>query len=305
MKLTKPMIKIFARIAKGVRTIEGLKEAEHKSGNWITEVLQELEKEGFIIKKRNYSLRGSRIAIEIANTSHAQKFKETLFQYPTIRFEEILADSRLLFLAALSEDWINTKTAAKLSRVSRYIIDRNRPKLKNRGVIIKKNGLYKINERAWPLLKDFLIAYKNYSTIQGYVKWKFNDEIIFEVDSEKLVQGSITGFARYCEYGVKINTIHILCKLPESKLSKEEIFVHSLFEINDPRTLYLSLVFYLKNKLDKKKINPIAMKYSRYTMFNNFLKILKSDKNISIEGLPNFERKDFNRVAGLYGVKNV
>ena len=200
---------------------------------------------------------------------------------------------------------MDTKTATKLSKISKYIINKNRPMLKNRGLIVKKNGLYKINEKAWPLLKEFLIAYKNYSTIQGYVKWKFNDEVIFEVDSEKLVQGSITGFAKYREHGVKINTINILCRIPESKLSKEEIFVHSLFEINDPRTLYLAATFYLKNKLDKNKTNLIAMKYSKYTMFNKFLKILKSDKNVEIEGLPKFERKDFKRVASLYGVKIV
>ena len=48
------------------------------------------------------------------------------------------------------------------------------------------------------------------------------------------------------------------------------------------------------------------MKYGKYTMFNSFMKLLKiSDENVKLEGLPEFERKDFNRVKSIYGVKNV
>ena len=178
--------------------------------------------------------------------------------------------------------------------------------LKNRGFIIQKKSLYKVNEKSWPLLKEFLIAYKNYAMINGYVKWKYQDEIIFEVDGKDLVRGSQTGFAKYRDYGININIISSLCKIPEAKLSKEEIFVHSLFEVNDPRTIYLALTFYLKNNLRHEKVLPIAMKYGKYTLFDNLVKLLKVQKyNLILDGLPEFDRKEFNRIAGMYGVKNV
>ena len=178
MKLSKPMIRTFTLVTRGVNTIETIAKAQHKSVNWITEVLQDLEKEAFIVKKGNYSIKRSRILIEIASTYHALKLKELLFSYPGISFENVLTESRLLFLAAISEDWMNLKRAAELSGISKYIIERYRPQLKSRGIIVKKNKLYKLNEKAWPLLKEFIVAYKNYSTIEGNIKWKYNEEIL-------------------------------------------------------------------------------------------------------------------------------
>jgi len=303
MRLSRPMIEIFARIAHGNKAIESLARAQNKSVNWISEIVQELEKEGFVIKNKSFKIKGSRISIELSNTNHAIKLKELIFEYPTIKFEDILSDSKLLFLASLSEDWIDIKALINLSQISKYMIDRYRPMMKNRGIIIQRKRLYKINENAWPLLKEFLIAYKNYSLITGVVKWKYQNEIIFEVDRKDLVNGSITGFAKY---NIKINFISVLCRVPDKKLSKEEIFVHSLFEVHDPRTLYLALTFYLKNKLNYKKVLPIAMKYGKYTIFNSMISLLKSKEDkIKIEKLPEFERTDFRRIASMYGVKNV
>jgi len=303
MRLSRSMIEIFARIARGNNTIESLAKAQNKSVNWTGEIIQELEKEGFVIKNKSFKLKGSRIAVEISNTDHATKLKELIFKYSAMKFEDILSDSKLLFLASLSEDWIDMKTLTNLSQISKYMIDRYRPMMKNRGIIIQKKRLYKINENAWPSLREFLIAYKNYSPINGVVKWKYQNEIIFEVDRDNLVSGSITGFARY---NIKINFISVLCRVPDKKLTKEEIFVHSLFEVNDSRTLHLALTFYLKNKLNYKKVLPIAMKYGEYTMFENMMILLKSKEDkIKLESLPKFERTDFKRIARMYGVKNV
>ena len=300
------MIKMFREIARESRTIKDLAISQKKSVNWITEVLQDLERGGFIVKKRSYEIKGSRIAIELANTEHAAKFKDLIFQYPTIKFEELLSDSKLLFLAALTEDWMTIEIATNLSKISKYMVERYRPMLMNRGIIVKKGNLYKINDKAWPKLKEFLAAYRNYSRIKGYVKWKYQDEVIFEVDNEDLIQGTITGFSKYADYGIKVNTISILCRVPKEQLSKEEIFVHSLFELNDPRTLYIALTFYIKDNLIYKKVMPLAIKYGKYTLFENFIKLLDIRINkIKLDGLPEFERNEFNRIANIYGVKNV
>lgn len=306
MKLNRAMIITFREVIHGKNSMKKLAATLNKSNNRISGIIRDLEKEGFIIKRFNYTMNRSRKIIEVANTQHALKIKELIFQYPTIKFENILSDSKLLFLAALSEDWITIEIASELSKISKYMIDRYKPMLKNRGIIIKKNNLYKINEKSWPTLKEFLIAYKNYFIINGNLKWKYQNEILFEVDSEDLIQGTITGFARYKDYNLKVNVISVLCKLPQAKLSKEEIFAHSLFEVNDSRTLHLALTFYLKNKLIYKKILQISMRYGKYTMFENMIKILKSKaEKIQLELLPIFDRNDFKRIASIYGVKNV
>ncbi|MEK6792540.1 MAG: hypothetical protein AABX96_03040 [Nanoarchaeota archaeon] len=305
MRLTKPMLKAFSHIIQGENTITQLAKALNKSIYWTSRVLQNLEKEAFITKIRSHSLLKSRVLIEIAQTPHAIKLRELLFTYTGINFEEILADSRILFLAAICEDWMNISIIKELSGVSSYIIDRYRPKLKNRGVIIYKNGLYRLNQEGWMLLKEFVLMYKNYSNI-GEIKWKYNEEIILEVHNEKLLQGAITGLYAYKKYGINIGVISVLCYLPKKELSKEEIFIHSLFEVDDPRTLNLALTFYLKNKLNYNKTLPIAMKYSKYTMFENFVRLLDTKEDIlNLDTLPTFDHKDFIRIAGMYGVKHV
>lgn len=300
------MTRVFAQVIHGASTLKRIALALDKSLNWISEIVNQLEDGGFIIKKRGHNLNGSRISVEVSGTNHALKLKELMFKYQTLNFEKILADSKLLFLAALSEDWVNIKEASKLSKVSKYMIARYRKSLMNRGIITRKNALYKVNSKAWPILHEFLLAYKNYSTLNGDVRWRYQDEIIFSVDSENLVMGSTTGLIRYRDYGIPVRIVSALCRLPEKKLFKEEIFVHSLFELEDPRTLYLALTFYLKNKLKYKKVLSVAMRYGKFTMFQNLVKLVKTtEKKIKLEALPAFDRLDFKRVAYMYGVKNV
>ena len=305
MRLTKPMLKAFSHIIQGENTLTQLAKALNKSIYWTSRVLVSLEKEAFITKVRSPGLTKSRVLIAIAQTPHAIKLRELFFTYAGINFEEILSDSRILFLVAISEDWMSLSIVKELSGISLYLIDRYRPKLKNRGVILRKNGLYKLNEKGWPLLREFVVSYRNYSNIGG-VKWKYDKEIIFEVQNEKLLQGTITGLYAYKNYGINIGVISSLCYLPKKKLSKEEIFVHSLFEVDDPRTLNLALTFYLKTNLQYKKVLPIAMRYGKYSMFENFVKLLDTKEDIlKLEGLPTFDHKDFIRIADMYGVKHV
>ena len=304
--LSNPMIQVLKQIVHGAATRERIAQAQKKSVNRITEVLNQLEKEKFITKKKAYRLKGSRITIEIASTAHATKLKELMFQYPSIKFEEILSNSKLSLLTVASEDWITLEEASKVSKVSKHMMMRYTRMLQNRGVLIKKNKKYKVNEKAWPLLKEFLIAYKNDAVINGAVKWKYQNEVLFEVDDEKLVQGSRTGLSRYADYGIKVFVVKILCRLPKAPLSKEEVFVHSLFQIEDVRTLSLAIVFYIKGKLQYEKVVPLAMKYGKYTMFEDIRAMIGAkEERVQRGSLPIFDRREFMRIAKMYGLKDV
>ena len=85
MRLNRSMIKVFTQIARGSNTIEKLVLLSKKSRNFISEVLTDLEKEGFISKKKSF-IDGSRISVGVSNSYHAIKFKELIFEYPTINF---------------------------------------------------------------------------------------------------------------------------------------------------------------------------------------------------------------------------
>jgi len=300
------MIQIFEEVAQGANTRELLAARLKKSLNWISEILNQLEEEGFVIKNRCYTSASSRIRIELSGTQYSMRMKELAIEYQAIKLEDILANVKLLYLAALCEDWISMQEASKLCKISIHTIRKINKGLMDRGIIIRKNRLYTINSKMWLLLRQFLVEYKNYGNYPGQVKWRFQDEAIFKVTKENNIQGSTSGFYQYKDYGVTVGVISALCTLPKRELSKEEIFVHSLFEVDDPRTLHLAMAFYLKNKLNYSKVLPIAMKFGKYTLFINLMRLFDAkDKKIKLDQLPMFDRNDFIRILDLYEVKNV
>lgn len=306
MRLTKPMLAAYKKIIHGANTLNILATKLHKSANRISEILSELEKEGLVRRKQHYLRQGSRLGIEISGTNYSLRLRELMIKYQSLQFEDILADSKLLFLAALSEDWISMREALKLCRVSKHTVNRYIRSFLNRGIVQKQSGLYTLNAKMWPVLKQFILEYKNYGLVDGNIKWRFQEEMIVEVDREEKVQGEISGLARYRDYGVYVGVISVLCYIPQKRLGPEEIFVHSLFEVDDPRTLHLAATFYLRNRLKYSKVLPIAMKYGKYTLFQNFMKIFESEQDLlQLDLLPPFDRNDFRRIAHMYGVKNV
>ncbi len=306
MYLTKSMLAAYKEIIHGANTIDKLAAKLHKSPNRLSEIISELVKEEFIIRKQEYHQQGSRLVIKISGTNYSLRLRELMIEYQSIKFEDLLAESKLLFLAAIGEDWISMGEALRLCQVSRHTVNKYIRSFLNRGIVQKQHGLYTLNVKMWPLLKQFIIDYKNYGLVDGHIKWRFQKEMIFEVDREDNLRGELSGLARYQNYGVYVGVISALCYLPKKKLSKEEIFLHSLFEVDDPRTLHLAATFYLKNKLKYQRVLPIAMKYGKYTLFQSFMKIFESEQNfLKLDLLPPFDRKDFKHIAQMYGVKNV
>jgi predicted transcriptional regulator len=300
------MLTAYKEIIHGANTIDTLAVKLHKSTNRSSEIISELVKNGFIVRKQEYHQQASRFVIEISGTNYSLRLKELIIKYQSIKFENILAGSKLLFLAALSEDWISLREALRLSRISKHTVNRYIHSFLHRGLIQKQHGLYALNQKMWSVLRQFILDYKNYDIVNGHIHWRYQGEMIFEVDREGKVQGEISGLARYQDYGVLVRVISALCYTPQKRLSKEEIFVHSLFEIDDPRTLHLAATFYVKNRLKYYKVLPVAMKYGKYTMFQSFMKKFASGLDLlKLDLLPPFDRKDFKRIAHMYGVKNV
>lgn len=306
MKLTKSMLKAFGLAVRDTETLPELAQALRKSRNWVSKVISELAEEGYLTKERSAGLHQSRVKVSLAGTPYALKLKELLFQYKTIDFSPILCGVRLDLLAALCLDWKDLRLASEQSGVSLAAVRLYAKQLLNRGVLQRQGRLYRVNQKAWPLLQGFLQELRNYSLLNGALKWKYKGEILFAIDDEKLKRGIYTGFASYADFGVMVGVVMPLCYIPARKLSREEIFVHSLLEVEDSRTLYLALTFYLKNKLKRAKAGRVAMQYDQFTRFAEFSQLLAAkEEKLKVGSLPAFELQDFKRVAAMYGVKSV
>ncbi len=307
MKLTKPMVRIFNIVCHDANTLQSIAKEAKKSLSWTSDILTQLAEEQFIIAESSRSKARSRKVFKIAATAHAAKLRQLMFIMPYIDFSEIIAGSKLKVLLALLFDWKDYKTISRMINTSAHAIRQSVPQLKSRGIITKKGRLLKFNNTAWLHLFEFLKEFRNFSSLNGFLLWKYGEEIIYIVDDKKLANGTLTGFNRYKDFDIRVAAVSGCCYLPEKKLAKEEIFIHSLLQVDDPRLLHLALTFYLKHNLDTIKTEKLAMYYDCYSKYEELktLPFVKEDyKNLESFRVT-FDRKDFRRIAHMYGVKNV
>lgn len=307
MNIKKPMVRIFKIVCHGNDTLPGIAKEAGKSLSWTSDILTQLVKEQFLTAEWTTSRPGTRKIFRVADTSYAAKLKQLMYLQPYLDFSEIITGCRLKVLSAILYDWKDYGTISKMVKSSVHAVRQIVPKLKNKGIIAKQGRLLKFNRTAWNPLFEFLNELRNFFSLNGSLLWKYDTEIIYVVDNEKLVQGTLTGFNRYSDYGFKVVTVTGCCYLPEKKLTKEEIFIHSLLQVDEPRLLHLALAFYMKHKLNTSKVEKLAIYYDCYSRYNELraLPLLKEDYKKAESFQTTFDRKDFQRIAHMYGVKNV
>jgi len=205
------------------------------------------------------------------------------------------------------------KTISYMLNVQARVVRARLRYLGSFGLILKKNRRYIIRPKDNDITQ-FLKNLRNFSKENGKLIWRFKDEMLIKVRNSNEIKGKLTGFNLYSDYGVPVHTVSYLCYIGKLKLSTKIIFVHSLREIEDPRTLALAIVFYVKNKLYKKasieKIKTIAEKYD---VLKQFLELgstyvrYKFEKEEILDNihLPKIDRKELKKQFELYGVKNV
>lgn len=302
MQLTRPMVKTLTYVIKGTSSISELAKKLKKSENWVSEILTKLEKEGFVIKQRL----GLKKNILLSTTSHAQLFKEMIYKQQ-VNYSDFFYGQRIRILAFIADSPKTTECIAKELKISRKYVQNIIPDFLNRGMISKQKLKITVSKKGWSLLVDFLLAYRNYSELKAGILWKFEDEIVFVVNEESEIKGTITGFNLYSKYGIKHFPINIMCYLPKKKLTKEKLFIHSLLGISeDVRLFKLAVAFYLKNRMNLTKLKYLAMKYNTEEHLNDILHTTTSKGEIiNLKTVMNIKRKNLNETLRMYGVKNV
>lgn len=307
MNLTKPMVRVFRIVCHENDTLQTIAKEAKKSLGWTSDILSQLIKAQFVTAELAASRPGSRKIFGVADTAYAIKLKQLMYAKPYIDFSEIITGSKLRVLMAILYDWKDYKTISKMLKASDHAVRQTVPKLKNRGIISKKGRLLKFNDVAWNHLFEFLKELRNFSGLNGFLLWQFEKEAIYTVDDIKLAKGTLTGFNRYKDFGIRVATVTGCCHLPEKKISKEEIFIHSLLQVDDPRLLHLALAFYVKHNLNTNKVKNLAMYYDCFSRYEELktLPLLEEEYKKLEYFHTEFDRKDFRRIAHMYGVKNV
>ena len=300
MTLSKPEIRVLIEIYSGKETLSEIAKVLHVGFKQVSKVVISLEKKLLCKKIRQ----GKHVRIEMSDSYPASAFRTLIIQNKPLKLDSFLYGIRFRILSSCLYESKTSKEIADMLKVSRKSVQNILYSFINRQVLKREKREIIFQRNAWPYLYDFLDAHRKVS-LNGGVLWKYENEMVFEVREEKEVKGTLTGFSAYGNYGMPIRNIKQCCYLPLKKLSKAEVFLHSLLQIgDDTRLLDLTIAFYNKNKLKKMELTAIAPKYDLKVKVKDFMQVIKSkDEKIKTNTLPFTSRRGIRDMLKLYEVE--
>ena len=306
MRISKSMIKVLAKVAGGVDNLSELAVKTGLSRNRCSELAIELEKAHLLVRPRQ----GMKRELKLSDSPIAASFREMYLAMPYAKYPEFLYGAKLGLLQLLIYEPKSVDTLSKITHSSKESVRGGLRILRNANLLWREKSQYFFAGKAHPLIYNLLNALRTFTSENKRIVWKFDKEEIFRTREESMIT-ELTGLNRFGDYGVEVNTIDFLCINPKRKISKNEVFVHGLLEINkEPRILGMAISFYFKNNINDKEISFLLEKYDLAGLFSEFKKtLIEFSKNrnsmIKNEILPNTTGKEIQRVLDIYGVKNV
>lgn len=164
-------------------------------------------------------------------------------------------------------------------------------------LIIEKKA-YRVNEKIWPDAKELLIEFEKYEEsidkrvpINSIIHFKNDKEIVFSNKDE--LDATLTAFSAYADYGIEILTIRYYYYLPKKKLTKKQVFMHSLYvteKEKDIKHIIFITLFYSKFRKE--------LKHIKHPIVDNIKKVLAGER---IKGYPSLQ--EIRERADIYNIK--
>ncbi len=161
-------------------------------------------------------------------------------------------------------------------------------------LIIIEEKTYRINEEVWPDAREFLEELKRFEEktddripLDSIVYSKEGNEVLFSNEEE--LDATKTAFSAYENYGIKVYTTTNYYVIPKRKLTKREVFRHSLkIAKGNTNLLILAGVFYLRFKKELSTVDDETRK--------DLDKIISGKR---MKGYPSFE--EIKERSEMYG----
>ncbi len=251
MKLSRTELEIFGRIAVGNKKIKEIASALNKSRSQIYRSGKRLVKEGLVTLFEG--------GYEPVKTTLCSLLMQNLKEFPSLT--KPFSDSGMVILSHFVEPRSAEELKERL-KLSRTQIFKKIKQALSISLLEKENGKYALNEKVWGKAVEFLRELKGYEEntdsrvpIGSTIYYKTEKEIVFSCSEE--FNAVPTAFSAYGDYGIKILSPIDYYHLPKKKLSKKEVFIHSLYvteKEKEARNLIYSAVFYLKHKKTLKTV---------------------------------------------------
>ena len=157
-------------------------------------------------------------------------------------------------------------------------------------LLIIKDKTYRVNEKIWPNVREYLLELRKYEEsidtrvpVNSIIYYKNNDEIVFSIKED--FDAERTAFSAYEKYHIKLLPITNYYYLSKKHLTKEKVFMHSLYvaeKSKETRELIFIALFLAKYKKELSEI--------KHPIVENLKKILSGE---IISGYPHLaEIKD-------------
>ncbi len=251
MNLSKTELQILAQMAAGNNSINKIAAALNKSLPQIYRSGQKLIRKGWIIPSRGEYC-------PVKNTL-CSLLLQNLREFPSLI--EPFSDSGILILSHLTEPKSGQELKNGL-KISRTQIFKKIGQAKTISLLKKENGKYVLNDKIWVRAVNFLRELNTYEEnvdsrvpLTSTIYYKTEKEIVFSSPEE--LDAALTAFSAYGRYGIKLISPVKYYFLPKKKLSKKEVFIHSVYvteKEKEARNLIYLTMFYLKHKKTLKTV---------------------------------------------------
>lgn len=251
MRLSKAELNVLKETINGNREVKNIALALRKSDVQIYRIGQQLIEKGFVERSDGrYALVRNTITNVLA---------QLLEDSPAI-IEPLSGSGIKLLLFLLEPKTLNE--IKKEALINRTQIFKKLKQARAISLVKKVEGKYVLNEKLWAKTIDFLKEIKKWEELtdaripaSATIYYKTEKEIVFS--SKEIIDAPLTAFSVYGQYGIKIFTLKNYYYLPKKKLSKREIFLHSLYiaeKEQEPKDILFIALFYAKYKKELRKI---------------------------------------------------
>lgn len=268
MRLSKGELRLLKEIANGNRDIKNIASALKKSKAQTYRTGQHLVEQGFIQRSD-----GSYILVR---STVGNLLVQLLGDFPSLI--NPLSDSGAELLILLLEP----KTVSEIIEASGMKKAQVFKKIKQARAISlarKVGDRYSLNEKLWAKAIDFLKELKKYqestdNRVPGNstIYYKNEKEIVFS--NKEKIDATSTAFSAYEQYGIKILALKEYYYLPKKKLTKRQVFMHSLYiaeKEHEIRYLIFITLFYIKHKKELQAIKHPILDNLKNILEGNYL----------------------------------
>ena len=287
MMFSKTELELLSEVGRGGTSVNGIAKALHISISQVYRISQTLHQKGI--------LKCVRGVLHSERKTHVSMFLNLLSRTKnlSVPFSGTGLQIYTAMIESKSVEEIEKETGLHKTTVLKKINQGRKMSL-----ILREQKKYRVNEKLWSDAKEVLIEMKKFEDsvderipVGSVIYGKNEKEIVFSTSES--IGAEETAFSAYEHHGLGLLLVKKYYVLPKRKLTKKEVFTHSLMVVEkEPETRYFIMIalFYIKYKKELARIH--------HRLIDNIKKVLAGE---IVPGYPTLA--EIKERASVYKIK--